>query len=98
MTATITLYTKTTGCMQCLLTKKALTKAGIIDQVKIIEIDQPENAHILENLRAEGLLQAPIIMLNFPINHGGRQITEWSGFQPTAIHALAKHIKENPNG
>lgn len=93
----ITLYTKRTGCMQCEMTKKALTRAGIIDRVKVIEIDQPENAGLLENLKAEGLLQAPIIMLNFPITHSGEQITEWAGFMPTAITALTQHLQEENN-
>lgn len=97
MTKTITLYTKRTGCMQCEMTKKALTRAGIIDRIKVIEIDQPENAALLENLKAEGLLQAPIIMLNFPIEHAGEQITEWAGFIPTAITALTQHLQEENN-
>lgn len=88
----LTVYSKTTGCHQCNLTKRKLADLGVIDRVKIIYIDQPENADVLENLKAHGLTTAPIVMASYPVTFNGETVTEWTGFIPAALEAAAQEI------
>lgn len=92
---TITVYSKTTGCAQCNLTKRALTSEGVIDDVNIIYIDQPENADTLKMLISQGLTQAPVVMTNFPVELNGQQVTEWTGFIPSALKQAAQELKKD---
>lgn len=109
---TITVYAKTPGCRQCVMTKKVMVTEGLARwdssntltanlvsnipdvELKTIMIDEPENAGLLEALKAEGLMQAPIVMLNFPVtDEDGVTFDTWSGFLPDHIKATAKALK-----
>lgn len=72
----ITLYTKK-PCPQCDMTKKVLKRKGL----EFEEVDLPSNPEILEKFKAEGLLQAPIVV----IGNDGRR---WSGFRPDLLEEL----------
>lgn len=91
---TVTLYSKTTGCQMCNLTKRAFEREGVLEKVKIVYIDQPENAEILESLKENGLTQAPVVMTNFPVELNGAQVTEWTGLIPSAVKQAATVLKE----
>lgn len=91
MTYIATMYSKTRGCQSCRITERKMAELQILHKVEIIHIDQPENEHILQELKEEGLMQAPIIKTKKPITLHGKQITQWQGLVPDAIKAL----KEN---
>ena len=74
----VTVYTKK-PCPQCDMTKKLMTREGI----EFEEADLMADPELLEKFKAEGLLQAPIVV----IGNDGRR---WSGFRPDLIEEL-KH-------
>lgn len=86
-----TMYAMSKNCMACRLTERKMAELQILHKIEIIHIDQPENEHILQELKEEGLMQAPIIKTKKPITLNGTQVTQWQGFVPPAINAL----KEN---
>ena len=107
----ITLYSKTSGCTQCTMTKTSLVKHGLGEwdssniltanlvsavpglEIKTVLIDQPENAEVLEWLKEENLVQAPIVMLSFPVTgDDGVEVDTWSGFRPDLVKATAKAL------
>ena len=106
---TLTLYAKKTGCPQCDMTKRRLVAEGIAAydgenprgvtstvpglDIKTVYIDQPENAHILADLKSQGLMEAPVVMVNFPVSVDGVILDHWSGFQPVAIKATVQAVK-----
>lgn len=92
MTKTITVYSKTTGCPQCERTKKILERDGLLGITKIIYIDQPEHAEVLASLKAEGLTQAPVVMLDFPVECRGQVIDHWTGLDPDALKAAREAV------
>ena len=73
----ITVWTKP-DCSQCTMTKKFLARKGLIFDEADLESD-PEQ---LEKFKADGLAQAPIVVLG----HEGRR---WTGFRPDLIEELA---------
>lgn len=79
---TITLYTKP-ACPQCRLTYLALDAAGITYET----VDLTQSATSLDQVKALGYLQAPIVVVD--------DNTHWSGFQPDRIRDLADRLKEN---
>lgn len=79
---TITVYTKP-ACVQCDATYRALDAAGITYEL----VDLTKNATSLDQVKALGYLQAPIV-----ITDNGEH---WSGFQPDRIRNLAERLKEN---
>lgn len=91
MTYIATMYAMSKNCMACRLTERKMAELQILHKVEIIHIDQPENEHILQELKQEGLMQAPIIKTKKPITLHGKQISQWQGLVPDAIKAL----KEN---
>lgn len=63
-------------CVQCTATYRKLDKDGVDYEVLMLE-DNPDK---LEEFKAEGLMQAPIVEAN-----GER----WSGFRPDRLGAIA---------
>jgi glutaredoxin-like protein NrdH len=75
---TITVYTTGPACMQCRLTKTALTAAGLDFE----EIDVRQSAEALDYIQDElGYTQAPVVVVD--------DQDHWSGFQPDQIHRVA---------
>lgn len=72
-------------CVQCNQTKKTLTQKGL--EYEEIMIDDTENETILENLKSEGFLQAPIVKV---IREDGVVLDKWSGFNPEKINNIRK--------
>lgn len=78
----VTVYTLP-DCVQCDRTKKLMDRDGIAyDPVKL-----EEHPDIAEKFRAQGILQAPVVV----IGHDGRH---WSGFRPELIKELKPSDKE----
>jgi len=73
----VTVYTLPV-CPQCVRTKKLLEREGIEYDV----VDLQEDPAAAAKFKAEGLLQAPIVV----IGNDGRR---WSGFRPDLIMELA---------
>lgn len=71
----LTIYTKP-NCVACEMTKRQLTKAG----VEYAVIDLSERPDVVEQLRAEGLLSAPVV----ETPDGERT----AGFRPDRIRAI----------
>lgn len=74
----VTVYSKE-SCVQCTATYRRLDKDGVPYEVQMLE-DNPE---LIEQFKAEGLMQAPIVEAN-----GER----WSGFRPDKLGALAINL------
>lgn len=76
---TITVYTTGPSCMQCTMTKRALTKAG----VPFVEVDDIGNKPaVLEYIQDElGYGQAPVVVAS--------DEDHWAGFQPEQINRIA---------
>ncbi|GAA3176631.1 glutaredoxin-like protein NrdH [Fructilactobacillus sanfranciscensis] len=70
----VTIYTKT-NCIQCKMTKQALTRAGITFK----EIDILKDISMLHKLKKEGLTQLPYVVTTDQ---------HWNGFQPDKIKVL----------
>ena len=76
--STITVYTTGPACMQCRLTKTALTTAGLDFE----EIDLRQSPAALEYVQDElGYTQAPIVVID--------DQDHWAGFQPDQIPRIA---------
>lgn len=73
-TSTLTIYT-TPNCPSCRLTRDTLDRAGIAYEV----VDLSERPDLVEQLRSEGLLQAPVI------DDG---TSRSAGFRPDRIRAI----------
>ena len=71
----ITVYSKP-SCVQCDATYRALTKQGLEYEV----VDITADAEALENVKALGYQQAPVVFADGD---------HWSGFRPDKIKALA---------
>lgn len=71
----VTIYTKC-NCIQCKMTKQALTRAGITFK----EINILKDISMLHKLKKEGLTQMPYVVTTNQ---------HWNGFQPGKIKALA---------
>lgn len=65
----------TPSCVQCMMTKKELDRLGI----KYESYDLTEHPDKLEEFKAKGLLQAPIVETDIKI---------WSGFRIDKIKSL----------
>lgn len=74
-TVALTVYTKP-ECQQCTMTFRALDKAGL----EYTAVDISEDAAALEQVRALGYMQAPVVVT---------KDDHWSGFRPDKISALA---------
>lgn len=75
----ITIYTKP-DCPACRLTQRALSKAG----VEFAVVDLSQRPDIVEQLRSEGLLAAPVLE--------GPDGARTSGFRPDRIKALVAMV------
>jgi glutaredoxin-like protein NrdH len=74
----ITIYTTGPTCMQCRLTKTALTTAGLGFE----EIDVRQAPDALDYIQDElGYTQAPVVVVT--------DEDHWCGFQPDQIHRIA---------
>ena len=76
----ITVFSKP-NCVQCDATYRALKKNGLAYTV----VDITEDAEALENVKALGYVQAPVVFANGE---------HWSGFRPDRIKALARQQAE----
>jgi glutaredoxin-like protein NrdH len=72
---TITVYTKP-NCVQCNATYRALDAQGLT----YVILDLSEDAAALEQVKALGYLQAPVVVTD---------AGHWSGFRPDKIAELA---------
>jgi len=75
---TITVYTKP-SCVQCTATYRALDSKGIDYNI----LDLSEDASALEQVKALGYLQAPVVITDED---------HWSGFRPDKIDELASRL------
>ncbi|MFW0181292.1 hypothetical protein [Rothia sp. P5766] len=106
---TITLYTKSTGCQPCNLTKRKFVDAGIatkdenghlisaIDGVtlKVYDVDKEENRKLAEELAHQGITSVPVVMLNFALEPEDTAPCDyWRDFRPDLIGALANQLTE----
>ena len=71
----VTIYIKS-NCIQCKMTKQALTRAGITFK----EINILKDIPMLYKLKKEGLTQMPYVVTTNQ---------HWNGFQPNKIKTLA---------
>ncbi|WP_337446764.1 glutaredoxin family protein [Glutamicibacter nicotianae] len=69
-------------CGQCTMTTKQLTKAGIIHTY--VDLDLPEHQEVYKQLKARGLMRAPVVELGDET---------WTGFLPMKFPG-AKQIQE----
>lgn len=69
----------TPSCVQCMQTKKQFDKLGIVYE----EMNLLDNPDKLEEFKAKGLLQAPIVETNTSV---------WSGFRLDKIKAVAHKL------
>ena len=76
MQMTVTVYTKP-ACVQCNATYRALDKKGIAYKT----VDMSQDPEALEQVRALGFMQAPVVMT---------ESDSWSGFRPDKIEQLAQ--------
>lgn len=67
------------SCVQCTATYRALDAKGIEYEV----IDVSEDAQALEEVKALGYLQAPVVIVDSD---------HWSGFRPDKIEELAARL------
>jgi len=74
----VVVYT-TPACSQCMSTKRMMDKKGI----QYREVDLSKDLDKLEELRAQGHTQAPIVTTDIKI---------WSGFRFDKIDSLAKYL------
>ncbi|MCD2499409.1 MULTISPECIES: glutaredoxin-like protein NrdH [Microbacterium] len=74
----VTVYTKP-SCVQCNATYRALDSKGIEYEV----LDVTQDADALEQVKALGYMQAPVV-----ITEGDH----WSGFRPDKIDELAARL------
>ncbi|AXR73434.1 MULTISPECIES: glutaredoxin-like protein NrdH [Auritidibacter] len=72
----VTVYSKP-ACVQCNATYRALDKKGIEYKV----VDMSEDMEALEQVRALGYMQAPVVMT---------EGDHWSGFRPDKIAELGQ--------
>ncbi len=73
---TVTVYTKP-ACVQCNATYRALDRKGIT--YRSVDISQDPEA--LEQVRALGYMQAPVVVT---------EQDHWSGFRPDKIESLSE--------
>ena len=78
----ITVYTKP-ACVQCTATYRALDSKGIEYEVH----DLSEDPAALEQVKALGYLQAPVVITDED---------HWSGFRPDKIDELASRLARAP--
>lgn len=69
----------TPNCVQCMMTKRELDKRGI----EYVAKDLTENPEKLEEFKAQGLLQAPIVETDIKV---------WSGFRLDKIKSLSSFL------
>ena len=69
----------TPSCVQCAQTKKQFDKLGIVYE----SYDLTEHPDKLEEFKAQGLLQAPIVETDIKV---------WSGFRLDKIKSLANYL------
>lgn len=74
MSITITVYTKP-NCSACLVTYRALDKAGLEYEVRDLSTDEAA----LQAVKDLGYLQAPVVVAG---------TEHWSGFRPDKIQQL----------
>ncbi|GAB2520306.1 glutaredoxin-like protein NrdH [Paramicrobacterium agarici] len=74
----IAVYTKP-SCVQCTATYRALDSKGI--EYEVHDLSEDESA--LEQVKALGYLQAPVVIADDE---------HWSGFRPDKINELAERL------
>ena len=106
---TITLYTKSTGCQPCNLTKRKFVDAGIATKdddgqltsaiegvtFKVYDVDKAENRELAEELAYQGITSVPVVFLNFELTPEDTGPCDyWRDFRPDLISALADQLTE----
>ncbi|GGC84289.1 glutaredoxin-like protein NrdH [Tersicoccus solisilvae] len=74
----VTVYTKP-ACVQCNATYRALDKKGVVYQ----SVDISQDPQALEELKAMGYLQAPVVVTDDD---------SWSGFRPDKIATITAGV------
>lgn len=69
----------TPSCVQCMMTKKEMDRLGI----RYEAMDLTEHPDKLEEFKAQGLLQAPIVETDIKV---------WSGFRIDKIKSLHSYL------
>jgi len=72
----------TASCVQCMMTKREFDRRGIRYDEMALE-QHPEK---LDEFKAKGLLQAPIVETDTKV---------WTGFRLDKIKSLENHLKAN---
>ena len=83
---TITVYTKPSGCPQCVGTKRWLDGRGVeYTTVSLADVEPT----LMAQFRAWGHTEAPVVTVEV----GGKLAAHWSGFRPDRLeeHAQAGH-------
>lgn len=86
----MTVYSKSSGCIQCDMTYKLLAREGLVEGVHFSKVDitDPANAAQLEYITEElGYAQAPVVVINAS--------QHWSGFRPDQIKRGAQWVRTN---
>lgn len=106
---TITVYAKSTGCMPCAMTKRKLVDVGLVAKdadgnfsstlvgvdLKICDVDLPENRELAEELAYQGITSVPFVALNFELTpEDAGPCDSWQGYRPDLIAALADQLSE----
>ncbi|MCC3299459.1 glutaredoxin domain-containing protein [Arthrobacter caoxuetaonis] len=79
---TISLYSKPTGCQQCIAMKRSLNKTGV--EYHVIDATTDEARELLAGL---GFMQAPVTLVH---DADGNLIDSFSGFRPDKIEAFTE--------
>lgn len=77
---TVTVYSKPTGCQQCIALKRSLNKTDIA--YVIADATTDENVELTKSL---GFLQAPVTVIR---DESGNIIDSFGGFRPDKIDEL----------
>lgn len=86
MSRLITVYSKPSGCPQCVATKRFLDSRGIgYEAISLADVEPVLMAHF----RSMGHTEAPVVT----VHDGDELLTNWSGFRPDL---LANHCTEEP--
>lgn len=83
MNRVVRVYTTGPSCMQCVMTKKRLTKLGVPFEEILVDPTN-ENDVNAAALRYMGFQGAPVVLVSGPDGE-----TSWVGFSPDRIDALA---------
>lgn len=77
---TVTLYSKPTGCQQCIAMKRSLNKTDI--EYTVVDATLEENSALIKEL---GFMSAPVTLVH---DADGNLLDSFGGFRPDKIDEL----------